>query len=135
MNLKMKRGLISLSLASASVCLYVQGQRRPSHPQAAQSPFSVVEASIPEMQAAMREGRVTSRGLVVEYLIRIALYNNKLNGIITVNRDALGEAEARDRERTQGRLRGPLHGIPIALKDNLQTMGMRTTGGALAFDA
>jgi amidase len=131
----MKWLLILLSLASASVCLYGQGRRTAPNTQASQPPFSVVEATIPEMQAAMREGRVTSRGLVVEYLIRIALYNNKLNGIITVNRDALGVAEARDRERAQGRLRGPLHGIPIALKDNLQTMDMPTTGGALAFDA
>jgi amidase len=135
MNLKMKRVLISLSLASASVCLYGQGQRRLSNPQAAQPPFSVVEASIPEMQAAMRQGRVTSRGLVVLYLIRIALYNNRLNGIISVNRNALQEAEARDLERARGKVRGPLHGIPIALKDNVQATDMRTTGGALAFDA
>lgn len=95
--------------------------------------FSVVEATIPEMQAAMKEGRVTSRGLVTQYLLRIALYNNKLNAVITVNSNALKEADARDRERARGRLRGPLHGIPIALKDNMQTVDMPTTGGALAF--
>jgi amidase len=127
--------LILLSLSSASLCLYGQDRRTAPSARAIQQPFSVVEATIPEMQAAMRKGRVTSRGLVVEYLMRIALYNNKLNGIITVNRDVLGEAEARDRERAHGKLRGPLHGIPIALKDNLQTMDMPTTGGALAFDA
>lgn len=95
--------------------------------------FSVVEATIPEMQSAMKEGRVTSRGLVTQYLLRIALYNNKLNAVITVNSNALKEADARDRERARGRLRGPLHGIPIALKDNMQTVDMPTTGGALAF--
>jgi amidase len=95
--------------------------------------FSVVEATIPEMQAAMKEGRVTSRELVTQYLLRIALYNNKLNAVITVNSNALKEADARDRERARGRLRGPLHGIPIALKDNMQTVDMPTTGGALAF--
>jgi len=94
-----------------------------------------VEATIPEMQAAMKQGRVTSRDLVVQYLMRIALYNRRLNGIITVNPRALQEAEARDRERAQGKLRAPLHGIPIALKDNIQTMDLPTTGGALAFDA
>jgi amidase len=87
------------------------------------------------MQAAMRQGRVTSRDLVLQYLIRIALYNKSLNGIITVNRNALRQAEALDRERASGHVRGPLHGIPIALKDNIQTTDMPTTGGALAFDA
>jgi amidase len=86
------------------------------------------------MQKAMKEGRVTSRELVAQYLIRIALYNNKLNAIITVNPRALQEAEARDLERAQGKVRGPLHGIPIAVKDNMQTTDMPTTGGALAFD-
>src|SRR5439155_23868406 len=101
----------------------------------AQAPaFSVVEASIPEMQAAMKEGRITSREIVRQYLTRIALYEDKLNAVITVNPEALEEAEARDRERAQGRIRGPLHGIPIALKDNIHTADMPTTGGALAFD-
>jgi amidase len=53
---------------------------------------------------------------------------------MTVNRDALKEADALDRERAQGHVRGPLHGIPIALKDNMHTTNMPTTGGALAFD-
>jgi amidase len=97
-------------------------------------PFSVVEASIPEMQKAMREGRVTSRELVIEYLIRIALYNRKFNAVIAVNPMAVQQAEELDRERARGQVRGMLHGIPIALKDNIQTMEMPTTGGALAFD-
>jgi amidase len=97
------------------------------------APFSVVEASIPDMQQAMKDGRVTSRELVVQYLTRIALYNKKLNGIISVNPNAVKEAEQLDRERAQGRIRGPLHGIPIALKDNIHTTNMPTTGGALAF--
>jgi amidase len=54
--------------------------------------------------------------------------------VMTVNPNALREAEERDRERAQGRLRGPLHGIPIALKDNIHTTYMPTTGGALAFE-
>lgn len=97
-------------------------------------PFDIVEASIPEMQAAMREGRVTSRELVLQSLVRIATYDGQLNATITVNPKALAEAEERDRERAAGKIRGPLHGIPIALKDNIHTTDMLTTGGALAFD-
>jgi amidase len=100
---------------------------------AQQRPFSVVEATIPEMQQALREKRVTSRELVLQYLVRIATYEDRLNAVISVNPKALEEAEALDRERAAGKVRGPLHGIPIALKDNIHTTHMPTTGGALAF--
>ena len=96
--------------------------------------FNVVETGIPEMQQAMAEGRVTSRQLVVESLLRIGLYEDQLKAAITVNPRALADAEALDRERTRGWIRGPLHGIPIALKDNIQTTDMPTTGGAIAFE-
>jgi amidase len=97
-------------------------------------PFDVVETTIPELQAAMAEGRTTSRELVQRYLERIAIYENALNPTITVNPNALADAERLDAERAAGRVRGPLHGIPIALKDNIHTSDMPTTGGALAFD-
>jgi len=97
------------------------------------APFNVVEASISDMQAALKDGRVTSHELVQQYLIRIATYEDKLHAAITVNPNALKEADERDRERAAGKVRGPLHGIPIALKDNIQTTDLPTTGGALAF--
>ena len=97
-------------------------------------PFTVVEAGIPELRTALAAGRVTSRQLVMEYLARIGLYEDQVKAIITVNPKALEEAEARDRERASGRIRGPLHGIPVAIKDNIHTTDMPTTGGAVAFD-
>ena len=100
----------------------------------AQKPFRVVEATIPEMRAAMESKTITSRELVLLYLTRIGLYEDRLHAAITVNPDVLQEAEERDRERSQGRVRGPLHGIPIALKDNIFTHDIVTTGGALAFE-
>ncbi|MEZ4416381.1 MAG: amidase family protein [Gemmatimonadota bacterium] len=100
----------------------------------APEPFDVVEATIPEMQQAMAEGRVTSRQLVEAYLQRIALYEERINATIAVNEHALAEADRLDQERAAGSVRGPLHGIPIALKDNVHTTDMPTTGGALAFE-
>jgi amidase len=98
------------------------------------APFSVVEATIPEMRNAMDAGRVTSRQLVEQYLQRIGLYEDKLNAVMAVNPKALEEADRLDQERKQGKIRGPLHGIPVALKDNIHTTDIPTTGGAIAFE-
>ena len=119
----MRRITLVFALALFSISLGAQPPAR----------FSVVEATIPQMQAAMAGGQVTSRQLVEQYLIRIGLYEDRLNAALAINPRALQEAEALDRERAQGRIRGPLHGIPVALKDNIHTTDMPTTGGALLF--
>jgi amidase len=123
----MKRLVLAIVSASA-----LQAQPRQAVP--VQKPvFDVVEATIPQMQAALASGQVTSRELVLLHMARIAMHDRVLRAVITVSPTALAEADALDRERAQGRLRGPLHGIPVALKDNIHTTNMKTTGGALAF--
>jgi amidase len=121
------------------MCLHAQskhGKPGSATPASAapKKPFNVVEATIPEMQAAMQERRVTSHELVMQYLARIGMYEDQLHAVMTVNPHAIAEADERDQERAQGHVRGPLHGIPIALKDNILTHDIVTTGGALAFE-
>jgi amidase len=99
----------------------------------ATAPFTVVEASIADIRTALASKRTTSREIVMQSLSRIALYEDKLHAVITVNPRALAIADSLDRLRAQGRILGPLHGIPVALKDNVHTTDMPTTGGALAF--
>ena len=87
------------------------------------------------MQAAMAAGRVTSRQLVAAYLRRITAYDQAgpgLNTMIRLNSRALAEAAALDSERTVRGPRGPLHGIPIVLKDNYDSRGLPTTAGSIS---
>ena len=118
-------GVVAGLLATAGPAVDGQGAPAPR--------FSVVEATIPDMRAALAEGRVTSREIVTQYLVRLGLYEDRLNAALAVNTHALADADRLDAERAAGRLRGPLHGIPVALKDNIHTTDMPTTGGALAF--
>ncbi len=123
---------MSLRYAAAILAVLLLAACQPAAPPAPE-PFVLVEATIPQMREAMAQGRLTSRDLVEMYLARIGTYQ-RLRAAIYVNAHALAEADERDRERASGKLRGPLHGIPIALKDNIHTTNMPTSGGALAFD-
>ena len=123
---------VTACLAAMLLGVSLPGRQPPSRA-ARQPPVTVVDATIRGMQEAMSQGRTTSRGLVQQSLLRIALYEGRLNAVITVNPRAMDDADERDRERAAGRVRGPWHGIPLALKDNIQTTNLRTTGGALAF--
>ncbi len=130
----MNRALVPiLALVASAATLAAQSPAQRRAAPAPPPPFTIVEATIPEMRAAMEQGRVTSRDLVVQALVRIATYDGTLDAVLHVNPRAIAEAEARDRERKEGKVRGPLHGIPVALKDNIHTTDMPTTGGALAF--
>lgn len=104
-------------------------------PAAPASTFDVHEKSIVDLLAAQRNGTVRSRDLVEKYLARIRAYDQegpRLNAMIALNPRALAEADALDAERRAGRVRGPLHGVPIVVKDNYATEGMPTTAGTLA---
>jgi amidase len=102
----------------------------------ARDPFDIEEATVRDLQSAMEAGRVTARELVELYLQRIDGLDRQgpaLLSILETNPEALALAEGLDRERKTGNVRGPLHGIPVLLKDNVGTADrMTTTAGSLA---
>ncbi len=119
-------------LLSLSLVLQAQGQA-PS-PTAAR--FEVVEATIAQVHDAMKAGRLTCRELVGDYLKRIDVYDKNgpaINSIVVVNPEVEKEADELDRRFTQSGLTGPLHCVPVIVKDNFETKGLQTTDGALAF--
>jgi Asp-tRNA(Asn)/Glu-tRNA(Gln) amidotransferase A subunit family amidase len=99
------------------------------------TPFDIHEATITDLQASLEARRVTSVELVDAYLARIAAYDQQapaLNSMIRLNPRARTEAAALDAERARRGSRGPLHGVPVILKDNFDTHDMPTTAGSIA---
>ena len=98
--------------------------------------LNVVEADAATLQALMQSGESTSLAIVRAYLARIRVIDKsgpRINSVIELNPDAISIARERDRERNAGKIRGPLHGIPVLIKDNIATMdAMQTTAGSLA---
>jgi amidase len=126
-------GGISAPEAPAGATAGSATRRLPAAP-----PFDLEEITVAELQAGMAAGRYTSRGVVEQYLARIAAMDRagpSLQSIIETNPDALDLAERLDRERGSTGPRGPLHGIPVVLKDNIDTADrMTTTAGSLALE-
>jgi amidase len=103
----------------------------------AQTPptFRVEEATIAEIHAALKSGRVTCRGLVEQYLRRIDTFDKNgpgINAIVLTNPEALTQADALDTRARQGGFAGPLHCIPMIVKDNFETVGLQSANGSLA---
>ena len=97
--------------------------------------FDVTEKSIEDLQKAMQDKQVTSRALVELYLARVEAYDQRgpaLNAIVAINPHAREDADKLDRERASTGSRGPLHGVPVLVKDNYETVDMPTTAGSIA---
>jgi amidase len=135
--------LLALALLAACLAAHAAGCAHPdataSRPTAAGSDAIgpelaalIAGASIQELQAAMDAGRLSAELLTVHFLEQIAARNAELNAVISVNPEAPVAARALDAERARGELRGALHGIPILIKDNIETRELPTTAGSLA---
>ena len=107
----------------------------PQQPAKPAPPTDVVELAATQAVRLMDEGKLTSRTLTQAYLDRIAAIDDagpQLNAVIDLNPAALTDADALDAERRAGRVRGPLHGLPVLLKDNIDVAGMINSAGSLA---
>jgi amidase len=130
--------LAGLTISSVIACGQPSAQKQAD--ESASEPyddkFELLEATITDLQQKMQAKQYTSRQLTELYLKRIDTIDKngpKLNSVIELNKDALNMADAMDKERLKGKIRGPLHGIPVLIKDNINTGdNMHTTAGSLA---
>jgi amidase len=128
------------AVGAAAAMVPLSACSQPADPQAApaqsgafQDDFSLKEKTVEELQQGMESGTYTAEGLVKQYIERIEQLNPRLHAVIEVNPEALQIASALDAERKEGKVRGPLHGIPVLIKDNIDTADqMMTTAGSLA---
>jgi amidase len=139
----MRLALLALAILAATACqprdaaTPTTADRVPdaAKPAAKAPAFAFDEATIADLQTRMASGATTSRDLTQAYLDRIAAIDKAgptLNSVIELNPKALDEAAALDAERKNGKVRGPMHGIPVLLKDNIDAVPMVNSGGSLA---
>jgi Asp-tRNA(Asn)/Glu-tRNA(Gln) amidotransferase A subunit family amidase len=126
----------ALAMVVVPVAAHAQGNARASGGEKGSAAADIVyEATVEQLQAAMRAGRATSVALVDAYLARIAAYDHDgpaLNAVIRLNPLARSQAAALDAERKAGKVRGPMHGIPVIVKDNYSTRDMPTSASSVA---
>lgn len=131
-----RRDFVGLGLAATALAAAANGNAAAGASSLTGS--GILDAGVVEQQAAMAAGTLSASSLVKQYLARIAAIDKRgpaINAIIELNPDALEIARGLDRERAAGKLRGPLHGIPVLLKDNIATADkMSTSAGSLALD-
>lgn len=129
-----RRDFVRLGMAAGAVA----GAARAGVASAANAPAAILDAGVAEQLAQMQAGKLTAHALASQYLARIKAIDQsgpRLRSVIELNPEALAIAAALDRERAAGKVRGPLHGIPVLLKDNIATGDkMCTTAGSLALD-
>lgn len=132
----LRYGAYTGALATAGPALPGLARAAAQPPRPARGDFPFEEATIEQLQAAMEAGELTSRELTQAYIDRIDAVDHsgmRLNSVLEVNAEALAIADRLDREREEGLVRSPLHGIPVLLKDNIATLDrMQTTAGSLA---
>jgi amidase len=139
----MKRVLLALASTAALTACATQPMgpydssgptvARPGAPTVLPTAYAVEERTIPQLVADMAAGRVTSETLTRAYLHRIQTVDQSgafLRSVLSVNPNAVADAQALDAERRAGRVRGPLHGVPFLLKDNIETRELPTTAGS-----
>ncbi len=113
--------LVSLGLAAC-------GKEEPA------APYNVEEVPLSQISDDLAAGKMTSAAITQSYMDRISMYDGPLNGVIAVAPDALQQAAASDARRKDGKALGPLDGVPILLKDNIDAVGMPTTAGSWALE-
>ncbi|MCD9188434.1 MAG: amidase [Pyrinomonadaceae bacterium] len=126
-----RRDFIELGALAGTAILF--GNAKNTVAQTSFKSFDLEEVTVTQLQEMMKTGKMTSKDIVQKYLDRIKEVDPKINSVVEINPDAVTIAEQMDKERKSNKVRSPLHGIPVLLKDNIDTADkMRTTAGSLA---
>jgi len=126
-----RRDFLSLSAAGAAALAISNAEKISA--QTDMKSFELEEFTVAQLQEAMQSGKLSARDITQKYLDRIQAVDKKINSVIETNPDALAIADALDKERKAGKVRSALHGIPVLLKDNIDTADkLKTTAGSLA---
>jgi amidase len=118
--------------AAMAVVLAACGEAKKA--EAPMAPYEVEEKSISQLAEDLAAKKTTAVAVTQGYIDRIKMYDGAVHSVIAIAPDALAQAEASDKRRAEGKALGPLDGIPILLKDNIDAVGMATTAGSYALE-